>query len=159
MYLLAITCLQIILYLVWSLLRGPEWLFSFDPRVGAFVWESTLRETRLSAPGVLCWTFALMMLAVALILLITGRGLKLYLVVESLFSMPTIYAFAWIVMAGFGSPEGFPLAALEIPALIFLGFSVLPYGVAVRILAGSPSDLSILPPSHELTPRTQAKES
>lgn len=89
-YLVAIACLQIAFYLVWSSVRGPAWLFLFDPRLGTSVFESTMLEREL---------------------------------------------------------EGFPILVLETPIAIFLVFSVLPYGTAVRILTGSPADLSIAPTS------------
>jgi len=105
----------------------------------------------------LCWISALGLLVVASLLLIAGRGLKLYLAVESLFSVPTIFTFAWVVIARVGSPEGFPLLLVVPPIAVFVVFSVLPYGAAVRILAGSPADLSILPSRVVTkTERTQA---
>jgi hypothetical protein len=144
-YLFVIAWYQIVFYLVWLSGIGPDRLFLLDPRLGARLFESTLLGTESGAPGVLCWIFAVTLLFVASLMLIVGRGLKLYLAVESLFSVPTIFTFAWVVIARFGSPEGFPLILVVVPVAVFVVFSVLPYGVAVRILAGSPADLSILP--------------
>jgi len=144
-YLFVMAWYQIVFYLVWLSRIGHDWLFLLDPRLGARLFESTLLGTEIGAPGVLCWISALGLLVVASLMLIAGRGLKLYLGVESLFSVPTIFTFAWIVIARIGSPEGFPLLLVVPPIAVFIVFSVLPYGVAVRILAGSPADLSILP--------------
>lgn len=144
-YLFVMAWYQIVFYLVWLSRIGHDWLFLLDPRLGARLFESTLLGTEIGAPGVLCWISALGLLVVASLMLIAGRGLKLYLGVESLFSVPTIFTFAWIVIARIGSPEGFPLLLAVPPIAVFIVFSVLPYGVAVRILAGSPADLSILP--------------
>jgi len=161
-YLFVIAWHQIVFYLVWVSVSGPDWLYLFDPRLGALLFESTLLDVEVGGPGVLCWIFAVAQLIVASILLIASRGLKLYLVVESLLSVPTIFAFAWVVITRFGSPEGFPLILIVAPIAVFVVFSVLPYGAAIRILAGLPSDLSILPsrgvntterPGPELRPR------
>lgn len=161
-YLFVIAWHQIVFYLVWVSGSGPDWLYLFDPRLGALLFESTLLDVEVGPPGVLCWIFAVALLVVASIMLIAGRGLKLYLAVESLFSVPTIFAFAWVVITRFGSPDGFPLILVVPPIAVFVVFSVLPYGVAVKILAGSPADLSILPnrvgteterPGLELHPR------
>lgn len=155
-YLFVIAWYQIVFYLVWMSGSGPEWLYLFDPRLGALLFESTLLDVEAETPGVLCWIFAIGLLAIASVLLAAGRGLKLYLAVESFFSVPTIFAFAWIVITRFGSPEGFPLILVIPPIAVFLVFSVLPYGVAVRILAGSPADLSILP--DRVVTRTERSE-
>jgi hypothetical protein len=144
-YLFVIAWHQIVFYLIWVSGSGPDWLFLFDPRLGALLFESTLLDVEAGTPGVLCWIFAVTLLVVASIMIVVRRGLKLYLAAESLFSVPTIFAFAWVVITRFGSPEGFPLILVVAPIAVFLVFSVLPYGVAVRILAGSPADLSILP--------------
>lgn len=144
-YLFVIAWHQIAFYLVWVSGIGPDWLFLFDPRLGALFFESKLLGADVGTPGVLCWIFAVTLLLVASIILIAGRGLKLYLALESLFSAPTIFAFAWVVITRFGSPEGFRIIQVVPPIAVFVVFSVLPYGVAVRILAGSPTDLSILP--------------
>ena len=144
-YLFVIAWHQIVFYLIWSSDSSPDWLYLFDPRAGALLVGSVVLDLDLNGPGVLSWAFALILLLVASIVLITRRGLKLYLAVESLLSVPTIFAGAWILITRIGSPEGFPILQLIPPLVVFLVFSALPYGTAVRVLAASPVDLSILP--------------
>ena len=144
-YLFVIAWHQLIFYLLWISVDGPDWLYILDPRLGAQLLESTLLDVEPGFPGILCWAFALILLIIASCLMITGRGLKLYLVIESFFAVPTIFALVWVVIARFGSPQGFPFIKVMPPLVVFLVYSVLPYGTAVRILAGSPMDLSILP--------------
>ena len=145
-YLLALACAQMCLYLAWTEERS-EWLIYIDPRGGTSGLESLLRDTELIMPGTLSWGSAFVLLGVAAFLVATNHGLRLYLVIEALLAAPTVIAFAGNVIIRMLPTYGLAIAELQIPASIFLIFTVVPINLALRIIAGSPQDLSILPPS------------
>jgi hypothetical protein len=136
---------QLDLYSVWLAFGEPQSIYRFDPRMGLFLLESRLRETVLASPALLSWASVAPLFAASLLIRLSGRGLKLYLAFESLLSVPTIIVFAMIIITRIGSPEGFPIFNLAAPLAVFTIFSLVPFGEAVRILAGAPSDLSIAP--------------
>ncbi len=130
-YILAIGLLQIYFYLVMLMSTEKEgWLFYFDPRIGIFFLESSIRGTEEIAPGIFRWFSAVWISTIGLIL-VSGRPIvKTYIVSELALMLPSVIFFVLIIWANLTPAHGFSVSELIFPALVTIVFSIVPLRLA-----------------------------
>ena len=132
-YLLVVSTLQICLYLALLIpAEKVDWLYYFDPRLGIFFLESSVRGAELVTPGIFQWLSAVWILQLGVVL-VSGRAwLKTYILSEIILSIPNILFFLAIVWANLSPAHGFSVRELLFPVMVMIAFSVIPVVLAFR---------------------------
>jgi hypothetical protein len=146
-YLIAISALQICLYLVISFVAAKEdfWLLYFEPRVGTIVIiELFFRSTQQIVGGIFRAVSVVWILALGLLMLFGRPLIKTYIVSEIILALPSLLVFLVIlVIGGVGLSSARPetgmdfLGLIFIPILVAIFFTLIPLGWAFWLLLNS----------------------
>ena len=133
LYLLMASVLQICLYLALSISTDKiDGLFYFDPRLGIFFLESSLRGAERVTPGFFQWLSAGWILLVGLMLLFGRPLVRTYVVSEIILSLPSVVFFLMVLWVNMSPAHGFSAGELLFPLMVMIAFSVVPLLLAFR---------------------------
>jgi len=147
-YLLFASLLQICTYAAWSFsAEKPGGIFYFDPRIGLFFIESTVRGAELTIPGILQWLSVLWLLLISL-LLSSGRAmLKTYIISEMIVSIPNLLFFVVIILGNLSPNHGFSVGELFFPVVVMMLFTIVPVILTFRMWRRSAQQVISIPPT------------
>jgi hypothetical protein len=132
-YICCVAIAQLIFYSVAYFNERAVWLFYFDPRMGLFVLESSVRSREVF-PGLLSWLSAVVLAGVGFGLLRNMHSVKAYLFTEFICAVPSVVFFGSVVFANVSPAHGFSIAELVLPLLVFLVASAIPFWLALQSL-------------------------
>jgi hypothetical protein len=132
-YICCVAITQLIFYSVSYFNERAVWLIYFDPRLGLFVLESSVRH-REAFPGFLSWLSAVILASVGFGLLRNMHGVKPYLVTEFICAVPSVVFFGSVVFANLSLVHGFSFGELVLPLVVFLVASAIPFWLALQSL-------------------------
>ena len=137
-YLTVLALLQIGLYFV-SFNRGSMGaLLYFDPRVGIDAWLSggkmtpEARAAMAELSRLIRWAAAAWILALGLLLTFRKPVVRLYVVTECLFALPTLAFFGMVILANLGPGHGFSIGELFFPFAVFTIYTIVPLSIAIQ---------------------------
>lgn len=139
---LAHLCLYVILNLFSERLG---WLFYFDTRIGFFFIETVIKRSEGTPPAITAWLIELGELIIGISMILGRNLLKVYVVIESILTLPYLLFFLLIMAVGMSANHGFSPAELSIPSavVIFAGVVPLAYAIWIRRRFRAKNDLSI----------------
>lgn len=110
------------------------WLFYFDTRMGFFFIETVIKHSEGTPPAITAWVIELGELIIGIGMMLGRNLLKLYIIVESILTIPYLLFFLLIMAVGMSANHGFSPAELSIPTAVVTFACVAPLAYAIWIL-------------------------
>jgi hypothetical protein len=122
------------------------WLLYFDSRIGLFFIETVVKHSEGTPPALTAWLIEVGQLVLGIGMLAGKRIVKIYVIIETILTIPYLLFFLLIMAAGLSANHGFSPAELSIPSAVVIFASILPLVYAIWILwkFRSKNDLSIM---------------
>ncbi len=134
-YVAAICVAHLCLYVVLNLCNEKFGrLFYFDTRIGFFFIESVIRHSESTPPAITAWLVELGELALAIAMISGRRLVKVYVILETILTIPYLLFAVLILAAGMGANHGFSPAELFLPTIVVIVSSVIPLAYGFWIL-------------------------
>jgi hypothetical protein len=134
-YVAVVAAAHICLYIVLNVFSERfGWLFYFDTRIGFFFIETVIKHSEGTPPALTAWVIELGEFIVGVSMALGKNLLKIYLVIESILTIPYVLFFILIMAAGMSANHGFSPAELFLPTATVLFACVIPLTYAFWIL-------------------------
>lgn len=143
----AVVCIaHLCLYVVLNLFNEKlGWLFYFDTRIGFFFIESVIKRSEGTPPAMVAWLIEVGELALAIAMVSGRRMVKVYVILETILTIPYLLFAVLILAAGMSANHGYSPAELFLPTIVVIVSSVIPlaYGFWILWCFRPPKNLSI----------------
>jgi len=134
-YVAVVAAAHLCLYIVINLFSERfGWLFYFDTRIGLFFIETVIKHSEGTPPALTAWLIELGVLILGVSMILGRNLLKVYVIVESILTIPYLLFFLLIMAAGMSANHGFSPAELLLPSLTVVVACVGPLAYAFWIL-------------------------
>ena len=138
-YLAVIALGHLCLYVILSLFSERlGWLFYFDTRIGFFFIETVVKHSQGIAegtpPALTAWLIEVGELALGIAMISGKKLVKVYVILESILTVPYLLFFLLIMAAGMSANHGFSPAELFLPSVVVIVACVFPLCYAILIL-------------------------